>query len=312
MNSVKSAKVVKIQNSLVAVNKQVNNFVKFLDVAPLTVRSYTSGLKQFFSYLRINEVKMLERKNIVEFKKALINSGKKPATVALYLSAVKKFFTWCESEGICSNLAAGVKAPKVDKFHKKDCLSGNQIREIMQTVNTSSLQGLRDFAILALVSVCGLRTIEVTRANIEDLQLNAGRAILHIQGKGRNSKSEFVNIPEKVLAAIRLYLQARGSVKPSEPLFASCSRRNRGGRLTTMTISTICKRAMVRAGFISARLTAHSLRHSAVTLALLAGLSIQEVSAFARHSNIQTTLVYSHEVNRLQSQCENAIASQIF
>ena len=48
MNSVKSAKVVKIQNSLVAVNKQVNNFVKFLDVAPLAVRSYISGLKQFF------------------------------------------------------------------------------------------------------------------------------------------------------------------------------------------------------------------------------------------------------------------------
>lgn len=47
MNSVKSAKVVKIQNSLVTVNKQINNFVKFLDVAPLTVRSYTSGLKQF-------------------------------------------------------------------------------------------------------------------------------------------------------------------------------------------------------------------------------------------------------------------------
>ena len=309
MNSVKT---IKIQNSVVIVNKQINSFVKFLDVAPLTVRSYTSGLKQFFSYLQINEVKILERNNIVEFKKSLINSGKKPATVALYLSAVKKFFAWCESEGICSNLAAGVKAPKVDKFHKKDCLSGNQIREIMQTVNTSSLQGLRDFAILALVSVCGLRTIEVTRANIEDLQLNAGRAILHVQGKGRNSKSEFVNIPEKVLVAIRLYLQARGSVKPSEPLFASCSRRNRGGRLTTMTISTICKRAMVRAGFISARLTAHSLRHSAVTLALLAGLSIQEVSAFARHANIQTTLVYSHEVNRLQSQCENAIASQIF
>ena len=309
MNSVKT---IKIQNSVVIVNKQINSFVKFLDVAPLTVRSYTSGLKQFFSYLQINEVKILERNNIVEFKKSLINSGKKPATVALYLSAVKKFFAWCESEGICSNLAAGVKAPKVDKFHKKDCLSGSQIREIMHTVNLSSLQGLRDFAILALVSVCGLRTIEVTRANVEDLQLNAGRAILHVQGKGRNSKSEFVNVPEKVLAAIRLYLKARGSVKPSDPLFASCSRRNRGGRLTTMTISTICKKAMIRAGFISARLTAHSLRHSAVTLALLAGLSIQEVSAFARHANIQTTLVYSHEVNRLQSQCENAIASQIF
>ena len=119
MNSVKSAKVVKIQNSLVAVNKQVNNFVKFLDVAPLTVRSYISGLKQFFSYLRINEVKTLERKNIVEFKKSLINAGKKPATVALYLSAVKKFFTWCESEGICSNLAAGVKAP--DTRNHADC-----------------------------------------------------------------------------------------------------------------------------------------------------------------------------------------------
>ena len=116
-----------------------------------------------------------------------------------------------------------------------------------------------------------------------------GETVLFIQGKGKTSKGDFVKISEPVMAAIRGYLALRGEVKDDEPLFASTAHRNAGQRLTTRSISGICKQAMIRAGFNSPRLTAHSLRHSAVTLALLAGVSIQEVSQFARHSSINIT-----------------------
>ncbi|MBR1658394.1 MAG: tyrosine-type recombinase/integrase [Synergistaceae bacterium] len=70
--------------------------------------------------------------------------------------------------------------------------------------------------------------------------------------------------------------------------------------------------AMRQAGFDSPRLSAHSLRHSAVTLSLLAGADLAEVQAFARHSNISTTQIYSHAVDRINSMCENAISDAIF
>lgn len=312
-NNINATEIRNNENSdLAVINAQVNNFVKFLDVAPLTVQSYLSGLKQFFTYLQINNVKMPDRNSVLEFKKQLISSGKKPATVRLYLTAVKKFFAWLEAEMLYPNIASKIKSPKQDRGHKKDAFSGAQIKQVMTTINTGTLEGLRNFAMIGLITTAGLRTIEITRAKVEDLRLNAGQWVLFVQGKGRTDKSEFVHVTPKVLKAITAYLQARGKVAGDAPLFASCSNRNRGGRLTTRTISGICKRAMIAAGYVSARLTAHSLRHTAITLALLAGQSIQEVCSFARHANIATTMVYSHDVNRLQSQCECLIENAIF
>ena len=66
------------------------------------------------------------------------------------------------------------------------------------------------------------------------------------------------------------------------------------------------------AGFDSKRLTAHSLRHSAITLCLIGGMSLDDVSAFARHSNVGVTMIYNHAVSRMKSACEATVASAIF
>ena len=136
--------------------------------------------------------------------------------------------------------------------------------------------------------------------------------MLDVQGKGHSAKDAFVKLAEPVKQAIDEYLSARGHVSDNEPLFASCSRRNKGGRLTTRTISQVCKSTMIHAGYNSHRLTAHSLRHSAITLALMAGQALDDVSAFARHSSVSITMVYNHAINRMKSLCESAIASAIF
>ncbi|MBQ3456960.1 MAG: tyrosine-type recombinase/integrase, partial [Synergistaceae bacterium] len=59
-------------------------------------------------------------------------------------------------------------------------------------------------------------------------------------------------------------------------------------------------------------LTAHSLRHSAITIALMGGMSLQDTQSFARHQNLSTTLIYAHDVNRLKSMCEATISTAIF
>ena len=274
----------------------ITRFTEFLDVSEITVKAYRSGIKQFITFLTLQNITQLNRETVIMFKKALIAEGRKPATVALYLAAVRRFSAWCETEGLCSDFAKGVKSPKQDKSHKRDALMGTQIRGCLEGINRTSLQGKRDYAAFLLMATCGLRTIEVSRANVGDLQ--------EVQG--------FVKLSAPVLQAIREYLSERGQVRKDEPLFTSCSRRNKGGRLTTRTISAIAKQAMKGAGFDSRRLTAHSLRHSAATLAIQAGMSLQEVSEFMRHSSINVTMIYLHDVERLKSQCENAITAAIF
>lgn len=287
-------------------------FIAFLDVAPITVKSYSAGIKTFARYLRNNAITQPTRENILDFKNNLTESGHKPATVALYLSAIRRFFSWLESMKIYPNITIGVKAPRIDKGYKKDFFSGEQVKQILHGISRGNVEGLRNYAMFALMINCGLRTVEVARANVEDMRTINGVSVLFIQGKGRTSKSDFVQLPSQVEKAIRAYLKARGQARPDSPLFVSHSRRNAGQRLTTRTISGVAKNAMIQAGFNSARLTAHSLRHSAVTLALLAGLTLSEVQAFARHSNIATTQIYAHNIDRLKSKCESVISHAIF
>ena len=218
----------------------------------------------------------------------------------------------CEQRGICKNTAQGVKAPKIDAGHKRDFLGVKQLNNILALMPRDTLEGKRNYAIFLLIVTTGLHTVEVTRADIQDIRTMGDSTVLFIQGKGRTSKADWVNLPHETLDAINDYLKARGQLADTAPLFASTSFRNKGGRLTTRTISGICKTAMRHAGIDSSRISAHSLRHSAVTLSLLNGHSLEETQAFARHSNIATTLVYSHHINRMKSTIEHDICGAIF
>ena len=292
--------------------KLITKFVDFLDVAPLTVRSYKAGLAQFMNYLKSNGRSRPSRDDVLSFKRELIASGSRPATVALYLSALRRFFAWTATEGIYPDITSGVKAPKMDKGHKRDFLNAEALKKVLTKVDRNTLEGKRNYAMIALMSVGGLRTIEVVRANVADISTLGGVAVLYVQGKGRTDKKEFVKLPAPVVEALNDYLNARGSVSDDAPLFASESRRNKGQRLTTRTVSGVCKHSMIEAGYDSPRLTAHSLRHSAVTIALMAGSTLAEVQYFARHQSINTTQIYAHNVDRLRSGVEASISNAIF
>lgn len=135
---------------------------------------------------------------------------------------------------------------------------------------------------------------------------------LFVQGKGRTDKSEIVKVSDHVERLIRDYLAARGESDPKAPLFASCSDRNNGGRLTTNSISRIIKNHLRACGLDSDRLTAHSLRHTGITLALLHGSTLAEAQQMARHSSINTTMIYNHAIERANNQSEERATAAIF
>ena len=306
--AVRNTEITQCNNNI---SELLNRFVQYVDVSPVTVKSYVSGVRVFLQYLSENDIHTPTRETVLLFKKHL-TANKSNGTIATYLSALRRFFSWCASEGLYPNITDGIKSPKIDARHKKDAFTANQLKSIIGGINRNNLKGKRDYALFCLISATGLRTVEVVRANVSDIRNVGGADCLFIQGKGRTSKTEFVKLSGHVMKAIQAYLNARGTVADDEPLFASISHRNNGQRMTTRSISRICKSAMISAGYVSKRWTAHSLRHSAITLALIAGISIQEVSQFARHSNISVTMIYAHDVERLKSKCESAISNMIF
>ena len=288
-----------------------DRFVEYLDVSELSVKSYKSGVRKFLTFLHCNGITTPTRDTVLMYKKELI-SKYSVNTTALYLSSIRRFFSWCESEGLYPNITNGIKSPKISHEHKRDAFSAVELKGIIAGIERNSLEGLRNYALFCLIASCGLRTVEAVRANVGDIHRVSGVAVLDIQGKGHSAKDAYVKLTAHVEQAIREYLKARGEVADNEPLFASLSHRNAGKRMTTRSISRICKQAMRHSGFDSHRLTTHSLRHTAVTLALMAGMSLQEVSQFARHSNVSVTMIYAHDVQRLKSRVESAISSAIF
>lgn len=290
-----------------------SRFISFLDAKPKTVETYTRALRQLFNYLSLNgSLQNPTREDIVAFREELKASGHKPTTVTNYINATRLFFQWTEQEGLYPNIAAHIKGAKLDRDFKKGYLTSRQVKAVLEKVGRDSLHGLRDYAMLVLMVTGGLRTIEVSRANIGDLRTAGDNTVLYVQGKGRDEKTEYIKIDAKVEEALRYYLKARGENNPEAPLFASLSNNSRGQRMTTRAISGVVKEHLREAGYDSDKLTAHSLRHTAVTLSLLAGKDITEVQQFARHANIATTMVYNHALDKAKNGCSEAIAKAIF
>jgi integrase/recombinase XerD len=289
-----------------------SRYVAFLDASPKTVETYTRATRQLLAYFSLKGIQQPTREDILAFRDELTATGHKPSTVQNYIVAARLFFAWLEQEGLYPNIAAHLKGAKLDKAHKKDYLTSKQVKAVLNDIERDTLTGKRDYAILVLMITGGLRTIEVSRANIEDLRTLGDDSVLYVQGKGHTEKTDFVKLDAHVEAAIRDYLKARSAADLKEPLFTSTSNNSRGGRLSTRTVSGIVKERMQEAGYDSDKLTAHSLRHTAVTLSLLAGKPLEEVQQFARHANMQTTLIYAHSLDKAKNTCSSAIAKAIF
>ena len=287
-------------------------YISFLDASPKTAETYSKALRQMFKYFSLNGIKTPTRADIVAFREDLKASGHKPTTVSNYMAAVRLFFTWTEQEKLYPNIAQHIKGAKLDREHKRDYLTSGQVKNVLEIVERDTLRGARDYAILTLMITGGLRTIELSRANIEDLRALGDNTALYIQGKGHEEKTDYVKISAPVERALREYLKARGDARPEDPLFISLSNNSKRERLTTRALSGIVKQRLQAAGYNSPRLTAHSMRHTAVTLSLLAGKDLAEVQQFARHANIATTMIYNHALEKAQNSCAEAVSSAIF
>ena len=281
----------------------VNSFIAAMDNTPKTKSIYYRAIKRFFAFIDTDQP---TKADFHEYRQHLSETVA-PRTAGLYLTSARLFFTWLEENGQYQNISRGTKGIKVSKNHSKDHLTPEQVRDIIASATNS-----RDRSIIMLMITAGLRCIEIARANIEDIRNAGADTVLYLQGKGRNSKDEYIKISNSTLKALMAYLQTRKDPKPTDPLFTGEANRNSGGRLTTISISRIVKNTMKAAGYDSNRLTAHSCRHTAATLNLLAGASIQETQQLLRHSNINTTMIYLHNLERIKNNSEQRIDDLIF
>jgi len=289
----------------------VDRWRSYIDASPKTVDTYTKAVKQFFVYLADNGIGHPTRETVIAYRDYL-KLGHKPTTVQSYLAALRVFFQWLELETGYPNITQRVKGAKIDREHKKDYLTTKQVNKLLGAIDRSTVKGLRDYAMLSVMVTTGLRTISIIRADIGDIRAAGDATALFYQGKGHEEKADYVKLAEPIEEAVRAYLDARGETNPKAPLFCSMANRNTGKRMTTRSISRVAKEHLVNVGLNSDRLTAHSFRHTAATLNLLNGGTVEETQQLLGHSNINTTLIYAHALERAKNNSEQRIAKAIF
>jgi len=287
---------------------QLQSFLATLDIRQSSKNTYGRQLKEFFAWCRQNNLTAVGREDLLTYKNYLgLQRSLAAFTISGYLTAVRRYFEWLEVYQQKPNVARGIKGPSRKRGFKKDALTVDQVKKLLQSIPRTTLAGKRDYALINLMVRTGLRTIEISRATREDISQQGGEIVLHVHGKGRDSKDELVLLTATTHDPIREYLSLRGSGSSLDPLFASHSTKNFGEALTTRSVSRICKYHLKRNNLDDTRLTAHSLRHTAVTFSLLAGATPQEAKAMARHADINTTLIYAHNIDRIKQAPEKKI-----
>jgi len=306
--------VVKQAQDVATVNPQrieelVDRFIEAQDVKQSSKLLYRRTLKQYFKWVESKSYLLSEiaRPQLLQYKEELLSSGMSSLTVGSYITSVRRFYEWTEANKYYPNVAKGIKTPKRKQQFKKQPLLPEQATALLSYYQDKAL---RDYAIVNLLLRTGLRTIEVIRANVEDITFKGSQRVLLVQGKGRDERDNFVLLTDKAYQPIAEYLATRGNVNSSEPLFTSTSNNSKGERLSTRTISKIAKEGLKAIGLDERSFTAHSLRHTTAVNILRAGGSLETAQFTLRHSNPATTQIYTATLNeerRLQNSGEALI-----
>ncbi len=213
-----------------------------------------------------------------------------PGRTKLMLTALRSFLRHLHLRGdIGAELAACVPCvPRWALTEVPKFLPHGAVQQILKHCERRSACGMRDYAILLLLSRLGLRAGEVVSLTLDDIDWRAGQLTLHCKGH----RSALVPLIAEVGEALARYIQHGRPRCTTRRVFIR-GRAPRDGFANSSAICCIVERALARAGVHSARKGAHLFRHTLATQMLRHGASLGEIGQVLRHRHPDTTLIYA-------------------
>jgi integrase/recombinase XerD len=280
---------------------------------------YEIILRQYIGYLKKNHILYAKTSDLKSYIKKKKRRGYSPSWIHHMIIVIKGFYKYLSEhykrlnldDDYAYNIALDIKNEPIKKRLNKDVLTSNQAKQLILKTkeNRRYIWHYRDHAIIYLMMTTGMRSVEVRRAKINDLKTLNNQAILYIQGKGRVSKECYVKLTLGVKSAIDDYLEKRFDDNPY--LFISHSKRTEKPFLSRTFFLGMMRRVLKEADLDHLNITPHSLRHTAATLNLLRGASLEETRRFMRHKSLDSTLIYAHHINKMKDDSQNQIEAYI-
>jgi integrase/recombinase XerD len=277
------------------VDNSIAEFINYLYVerglAENTRVSYQRDLKKFTEFLadRRGNIQRATRPMIISYLLSLENAGKKAATVARRLAAIKSYYGYLVREGrIDRDPTENLESPKLDK-RLPTVLSVDEVNDLLRQPDAATAGGMRDRAMLELLYATGIRVTELVSLDIQDVNLD----LSFVRCEGKGSRERVVPMGSVARRSVAEYLEKGRPRLVRDPLARALFVNHHGKRLTRQGFWKIVKRYAGEAR-IGKDITPHTLRHSFATHLLENGADLRAVQEMLGHADIATTQIYTH------------------
>jgi site-specific recombinase XerD len=262
-------------------------------LSPRTIAARKIDLRHFVDFLREEKVALqsgVQRLHVRKYLALLSRGGLSARTVNYKLVTLRTFFKFAAREGAIDhdptvNLVA-LKTPKM----LPAVISEKALSQALQLPETSSVEGVRDRAILELFYDCGLRRQELVNLNINDVDL----LNLQIRVLGKGSKERLVPLGRAAMQAVVNWLEKRKEFRPAgQPDETALFVNPHGSRMTASQVYYRVRQYLKQVTEID-KAHPHVLRHSFATHLLDGGADLMAVKEMLGHSTLSTTQIYTH------------------
>ncbi len=298
-------------------NRFLEPFLSYLETekgySEHTVRAYRTDIEQFFDIVGQMIEKPVEGIDpdadidmlIVRGYLARLHDDHRKSSIGRKIAAVRSFFRFLVKRGIVrNNPAEYVATPKAEKPIPV-FLPVDDMFRLLDGIDTGTLSGLRDKAMLEMLYSTGIRVSELAGMNLSDIDPDAG--LIRIRGKG--FKERIVPVGKRALAALQSYRSAwERQVDPTKPATEreAVFLGDRGKRITPRAVYAVLETWVRRCGILF-RISPHKIRHSFATHLLDAGAGLRSVQEMLGHKSLSTTQKYTHvSIDRLMEVYDRA------
>ncbi|MBO7252854.1 MAG: tyrosine recombinase [Oscillospiraceae bacterium] len=273
-----------------------NYLTKVKQASSNTISSYMRDIRQFADWFRLTYDKGVidvSQVNIGEYLSFLQQEGRSNATASRVLASLKNFYAYLVSSGFLAESPVSGNF-RIDRGEKKlpQILTGKEVELLLSQPSTNDTKGIRDKAMLEVMYATGMRVTELIDLNTDDVNLELG-----IIKCSNAKKSRAIPLYPAALRALELYLKDVRALLIADPSEKALFVNIGGSRMSRQGFWKILKHYQAKAE-IEKEITPHTLRHSFAVHLLENGADIGSVQELMGHSDISSTQVYAHMLNR--------------
>ncbi len=279
-----------------SLDQHVDQYLTYLIIekglSKKTIEAYAHDLARYIQSLHNSGIHQISDSDTIAILKHLIalrNDGLEAKSRARHLVTIRGFYRFLFDEKILTrNPARVVDMPK-SGFKLPKVLSVKEVKQLLETPDTTKPVGVRNSAMIELMYAAGLRVSELI--NLHLIHINTEVGFVRVFGKGSKERIVPIGLFAKDKTALYINTARKQLLKTHMSHFLFVGRR--GKPLTRQGFWKLLKRYALQTG-IDKKITPHALRHSFATHLLEGGADLRSVQAMLGHTDISTTQIYTH------------------